>query len=74
MSLQRPLDLPPVADVLWETLIPAGTHWSGMLRRGLALRIAHGLAHGGDPFLRRKRRGVRNSRRPAAQRGVTRLA
>lgn len=39
MSLQRPLDLPPIADVLWETLIPAGTHWSGMLRRGLALRI-----------------------------------
>ncbi|WP_186163236.1 urea amidolyase associated protein UAAP1 [Burkholderia gladioli] len=31
--------LPPIPHVLWETLIPAGTHWSGCLRRGLALRI-----------------------------------
>jgi urea carboxylase-associated protein 2 len=39
MSPQRPLDLPPIADVRWEAVIPAGTHWSGILRRGLALRI-----------------------------------
>jgi uncharacterized protein len=35
-------DLPPAlssVDVLWETVIPAGTHWSGILRRGLALRV-----------------------------------
>ena len=24
---------------LWDAVIPAGTHWSGVLRRGLALRI-----------------------------------
>ena len=27
------------AATSWETLIPAGTHWSGILRRGLALRV-----------------------------------
>lgn len=32
-------DLAPVAAPLWEAVIPAGTHWSGILRRGLALRI-----------------------------------
>lgn len=31
--------LAPPPHVAWETLIPAGTHWSGILRRGLALRI-----------------------------------
>lgn len=25
--------------VVWEHVVPAGTHWSGQLRRGLALRI-----------------------------------
>ncbi|PLZ00616.1 urea carboxylase [Burkholderia sp. WAC0059] len=39
MSPGCPAVLPPIPNVLWETLIPAGTHWSGMLRRGLALRI-----------------------------------
>ncbi len=28
--------LPPIA---WEAVLPAGSHWSGFLRRGLALRI-----------------------------------
>ncbi|APA90476.1 urea carboxylase-associated family protein (plasmid) [Paraburkholderia sprentiae WSM5005] len=32
-------DLPPIPHVLWETVLPAGTHWSGVLRRGLALRV-----------------------------------
>jgi urea carboxylase-associated protein 2 len=27
------------ADTVWEHVVPAGTHWSGTLRRGLALRI-----------------------------------
>ncbi|MCA3930299.1 DUF1989 domain-containing protein, partial [Burkholderia sp.] len=31
--------LAPPPHVAWEALIPAGTHWSGILRRGLALRI-----------------------------------
>ncbi|EJO59707.1 urea carboxylase-associated family protein [Burkholderia multivorans] len=31
--------LAPPPHVAWEMLIPAGTHWSGILRRGLALRI-----------------------------------
>lgn len=39
MSSNPPVDLPPIPHVLWETVIPAGTHWSGILRRGLALRI-----------------------------------
>jgi urea carboxylase-associated protein 2 len=29
----------PSITPLWETVIPAGTHWSAVLRRGLALRI-----------------------------------
>ncbi|MGF6770918.1 urea carboxylase-associated protein 2 [Paraburkholderia sp. GAS199] len=39
MSTQLPVDLPVIPHVLWETLIPAGTHWSGVLRRGMALRV-----------------------------------
>jgi uncharacterized protein len=40
MSSSNPqVDLPPIPHVLWEAVIPAGTHWSGVLRRGLALRI-----------------------------------
>ncbi|RDK03263.1 urea amidolyase associated protein UAAP1 [Paraburkholderia lacunae] len=39
MSTQSPVDLAPIPQVLWETVIPAGTHWSGVLRRGIALRI-----------------------------------
>jgi uncharacterized protein len=31
--------LPPIAAPLWTTVIPAGAHWSGILRRGLTLRI-----------------------------------
>ncbi|WP_028217035.1 urea amidolyase associated protein UAAP1 [Paraburkholderia oxyphila] len=31
--------LPPIVAPLWTTIIPAGAHWSGVLRRGLALRI-----------------------------------
>jgi uncharacterized protein len=27
------------AATVWEHIVPAGTHWSGQLRRGLALRI-----------------------------------
>lgn len=34
-----PASLPPIAAPLWETVIPAGAHWSGVLRRGLALRM-----------------------------------
>ncbi|CAM2196030.1 DUF1989 domain-containing protein [Paraburkholderia kururiensis] len=30
----------PAITPLWETVIPAGTHWSAVVRRGLALRIA----------------------------------
>ena len=32
-------DLAPVDTLLWQTVIPAGAHWSGILRRGLTLRI-----------------------------------
>ncbi|APR35462.1 urea amidolyase associated protein UAAP1 [Paraburkholderia sp. SOS3] len=39
MPSNPPVDLAPVPHPLWETVIPAGTHWSGVLRRGLALRI-----------------------------------
>lgn len=39
MSTQSPVDLAPIPHVLWETVIPAGTHWSGVLRRGMALRV-----------------------------------
>ena len=39
MSTQTSVDLAPIPHVLWETVIPAGTHWSGVLRRGMALRI-----------------------------------
>lgn len=38
MSTQIPVDLAPIPHVAWETVIPAGTHWSGVLRRGMALR------------------------------------
>jgi uncharacterized protein len=38
MSTHLPVDLAPIPHELWETAIPAGTHWSGMLRRGIALR------------------------------------
>ncbi|PMS15685.1 urea carboxylase [Trinickia dabaoshanensis] len=31
--------LSPLPPVAWEAVIPAGTHWSGIVRRGLALRI-----------------------------------
>ena len=36
-----PSTLPAAANAepLWDAVIPAGTHWSGVLRRGLALRI-----------------------------------
>ncbi|WP_306717212.1 urea amidolyase associated protein UAAP1 [Burkholderia dolosa] len=39
MSPRPPAPLAPLPHVVWETLIPAGTHWSGILRRGLALRV-----------------------------------
>jgi len=39
MSTQHPVELAPTPHVLWETVIPAGTHWSGVLRRGIALRV-----------------------------------
>ena len=39
MSSNPQVDLPPIPHVLWETVIPAGTHWSATLRRGIALRI-----------------------------------
>jgi urea carboxylase-associated protein 2 len=29
----------PMADPLWEETVPGGGHWSGVLRRGTALRI-----------------------------------
>jgi uncharacterized protein len=38
MSTHLPVDLAPIPHELWETAIPAGTHWSGMLRPGIALR------------------------------------
>ncbi len=31
--------LAPLPHVVWETMLPAGTHWSGILRRGIALRV-----------------------------------
>ena len=31
--------LDPLPPIAWEAIIPAGAHWSGILRRGLALRI-----------------------------------
>ena len=39
MSTQSSVDLAPIPHVAWETVIPAGTHWSGVLRRGMALRV-----------------------------------
>lgn len=39
MTSNSHVDLAPLPHVLWETVIPAGTHWSGLLRRGLALRV-----------------------------------
>jgi uncharacterized protein len=39
MASHAPVDLAPIPHVLWETVIPAGTHWSGILRRGIALRV-----------------------------------
>jgi urea carboxylase-associated protein 2 len=39
MPSNPPVDLAPVPHPLWEAVIPAGTHWSGVLRRGIALRI-----------------------------------
>jgi uncharacterized protein len=39
MSPSSETDLPPIPHALWEVVIPAGTHWSGILRRGLALRV-----------------------------------
>ncbi|HTI17830.1 MAG TPA: urea amidolyase associated protein UAAP1 [Trinickia sp.] len=39
MSPNPSVDLPPIPRVLWEAVIPAGTHWSGLLRRGIALRV-----------------------------------
>ncbi|MFM0294520.1 MULTISPECIES: urea amidolyase associated protein UAAP1 [Paraburkholderia] len=39
MSTQLPVDLAPIPHVAWETVIPAGIHWSGVLRRGMALRV-----------------------------------
>ncbi len=29
----------PAAALLWQHAVPAGTHWSGLLRRGTALRL-----------------------------------
>src|SRR5262245_44450725 len=29
----------PPGPVLWEDLIPAGCHWSGVIRRGVTLRL-----------------------------------
>ena len=29
----------PTASLLWQHAVPAGTHWSGLLRRGTALRL-----------------------------------
>ncbi|MFM0054188.1 urea carboxylase-associated family protein [Paraburkholderia phytofirmans] len=39
MSTQSSVDLAPIPHAAWETVIPAGTHWSGVLRRGMALRV-----------------------------------
>jgi len=39
MASNSPIDLAPIPHVLWEAVIPAGTHWSGILRRGIALRV-----------------------------------
>ncbi|PTB19844.1 urea carboxylase [Trinickia symbiotica] len=39
MSSNPHVDLPPIPQPLWEAVIPTGTHWSGIMRRGLALRI-----------------------------------
>ncbi len=36
MSALAPLD---PATVLWEETLPGGTHWSGLMRRGSALRL-----------------------------------
>lgn len=34
------IDAPSIdGAIVWEHVVPAGTHWSGQLRRGLALRI-----------------------------------
>ena len=32
-------NLIPTGSLLWEHTVPAGTHWSGLLRRGTALRL-----------------------------------
>jgi hypothetical protein len=40
-------DTPP-GEVLWEETIPGGCHWSGVVRRGVALRLTdlEGGSHG----------------------------
>lgn len=39
MSPILPVDPVASAQILWEVIVPAGTHWSGILRRGIALHI-----------------------------------
>jgi uncharacterized protein len=29
----------PMPEILWDELLPGGCHWSGLLRRGMALRL-----------------------------------
>jgi uncharacterized protein YcgI (DUF1989 family) len=38
MNAATRIDVPPGA-VLWEEVIPGGCHWSGVVRRGVALRL-----------------------------------
>ncbi len=38
MSAPAKVDVPPGA-VLWEEIVPGGCHWSGVVRRGVALRM-----------------------------------
>ena len=32
----------PVGPLLWDYALPGGSHWSGILRRGVTLRLTAG--------------------------------
>ena len=38
----------PSDRLRWQHTVPAGTHWSGLMRRGMALRLTD--LEGGDPL------------------------
>src|SRR5258705_13300415 len=37
--MQAGSNIAPVGQVLWEETVPGGAHWSGVMRRGTAMRF-----------------------------------